>query len=44
MRYFFSANGTPSHGMVVVWWADVCLISLRREMLGGGGGALMLIL
>ena len=44
LRYFFSANGTPSHGMVVVRWADVCLISLRREILGGWGGVLMLVL
>ena len=29
------ANGTLSHGMVEVQWADVCPISLRREMLGG---------
>ena len=33
-----------SHGMVVVQWADVCLIYLRREMLGGWGGVLMLVL
>ena len=30
--------------MVVVRWADVCLISLRWEMLGGWGGVLMLVL
>ena len=30
--------------MVEVRWADVCLISLIREMLGGWGGVLMLIL
>ena len=43
LRYFFSANGTPSHGMVVVRWADVCLMSLRREMLGGWGWELLML-
>ena len=30
--------------MVVVWWPDVCLIPLRREILSGWGGVLMLVL
>ena len=34
----------PTVHLMVWWWADVCLIYLRREILGGWGGVLMLVL